>query len=302
MGREIPSVSVVIPTHNRPHVVRRAVESALNQTFPVAEVIVVVDGGDSATLAVLAGVKDTRLVIEPLSVAGGAGAARNFGISRAQGDFVAFLDDDDFWLPEKIELQLRTHLAAPHPARSVSACAAFWDRGPEVVTWPRRPPRSRESISDYLFVRRRAGEGVLATPTLMLPRSLANEVPMPTHLSTHEEWDWLVSLQGRGARPVVEMTPLVKIDARPARASVSSTNQDWVSSLAWAWSRREDLGGRAYSAFVLNEAGRAAALSRAGGVATMRLAVAAMHGRPRVLDILRHLLRPIVFRIQGRIS
>lgn len=100
-------VSAVIPTHNRAHLVTRAIRSALAALSPGDEVIVVDDGStDDTAAAVEAFGPPVRLM--RLSHRG-AGAARNAGLDAARGPFVAFLDDDDEWFPDKIALQ-RTFL------------------------------------------------------------------------------------------------------------------------------------------------------------------------------------------------
>src|SRR6185369_15668619 len=102
-----PDVSVVIPTLNRPDLAVRAVHSALAQTHAALEVIVVVDGPDPATEAALAQVADPRLRVLVLAERGKAPNARNQGALAAAGRWTALLDDDDEWLPTKIETQLR---------------------------------------------------------------------------------------------------------------------------------------------------------------------------------------------------
>lgn len=95
--------SVVIPTYNRATYVERAIRSALAETLPDDEVIVVDDGSEDDTASVLERFNDQIVVVS--GGHGGAGRARNLGIARAQGDLVAFLDSDDVWLPGKLALQ-----------------------------------------------------------------------------------------------------------------------------------------------------------------------------------------------------
>lgn len=102
-----PSVSVVIPTRNRGHLVGRAVGSVLRQTFPDLEVVVVDDASDDDTGVVLGRLDDPRFRYHRLDAPAGASAARNLGMARATGAHLAFLDSDDEWLPEKLERQLR---------------------------------------------------------------------------------------------------------------------------------------------------------------------------------------------------
>ena len=110
-----PVVSVIIPTRNRPTLVTRAVASALNQPGQSVEVVVVIDGPDSATVAALSVVAEPRLRVIELAERSGGARARNVGIEAARGKWVAFLDDDDEWLPHKLEKQLAC--AAQSPAR-----------------------------------------------------------------------------------------------------------------------------------------------------------------------------------------
>lgn len=101
-------VSVVIPTHNRSKLVKRAIDSVLRQTYQNFEIIVVSDGSTDDTDFVLKEISknDPRVKFIAYENAKGANYARNIGIKEAAGDFVAFLDDDDEWMPEKLELQM----------------------------------------------------------------------------------------------------------------------------------------------------------------------------------------------------
>lgn len=104
-GREYPSISVVIPTYNRAEKVRRAVESVLAQSFADLEVIVVDDGSSDDTALVLEQAFGRRIRYFAQTNQG-ASVARNRGIEEATGEWIAFLDSDDLWEPEKIECQL----------------------------------------------------------------------------------------------------------------------------------------------------------------------------------------------------
>lgn len=97
-------VSVVIPAFNAADWVGCAIDSALAQTYSQREILVVDDGSTDATPEVLAGYGDRiRILHQPN---GGLSSARNLGIRQARGEFVAFLDADDRWLPEKLERQV----------------------------------------------------------------------------------------------------------------------------------------------------------------------------------------------------
>jgi glycosyltransferase involved in cell wall biosynthesis len=99
----VRTVSVIIPAWNRAREVCRAIDSALAQTLPPLEVIVVDDGSTDETPEVLARYGDRIRVVRQDNQ--GVAAARNAGIAAARGDLLAFLDSDDAWLPRKLELQ-----------------------------------------------------------------------------------------------------------------------------------------------------------------------------------------------------
>ncbi|WP_454062751.1 glycosyltransferase family 2 protein [Candidatus Nitrospira salsa] len=99
-------VSVIIPTYRRPIFLRTALESVLAQTFPDFEVMVVDDASQDNTLDVVKEFDDNRIQYIAHEFNKGGSAARNTGIRHARGEYIAFLDDDDEWLPEKLELQV----------------------------------------------------------------------------------------------------------------------------------------------------------------------------------------------------
>lgn len=103
---EQKTVSVVIPAFNREDTVLRAVLSALGQTYPVLEVIVVDDCSTDGTVATVQTVEDPRVRVIRNRANSGACKSRNVGIEAAVGEYIALLDSDDEWLPEKLEKQM----------------------------------------------------------------------------------------------------------------------------------------------------------------------------------------------------
>jgi glycosyltransferase involved in cell wall biosynthesis len=124
-----PTVSVVIPTYNYGHLVGEAVESALNQTRPALEVIVVDDGSTDDTPARLAAFGDRIRVIRQANA--GLSAARNAGIVAARGEWVALLDSDDAFHPEKTARQLA--FLASRPTVGLCGTGSFSD---PAAIWP----------------------------------------------------------------------------------------------------------------------------------------------------------------------
>ncbi len=104
---KIPTVSIIIPTYNRAHLVDRAIQSVLDQTYQDFELIVVDDASTDNTEEVVKSFKDKRIRYICLQKNKGGAAARNTGIEASNGEYIAFQDSDDEWLPEKLEKQMK---------------------------------------------------------------------------------------------------------------------------------------------------------------------------------------------------
>ena len=102
----MPQVSIVIPTHNRATLLRRAVLSALGQTYEDLEVVVADDASSDGTADLIRSLADRRITYVRHEVNQGVSISRNTAIARARGEYIAFLDDDDEWCPEKLERQM----------------------------------------------------------------------------------------------------------------------------------------------------------------------------------------------------
>jgi glycosyltransferase involved in cell wall biosynthesis len=216
------------------------------------EVVVVVDGPDDITTAKLGRIGDPRLrvIVMPNSV--GGSAARNAGVEAARGEWIAFLDDDDEWLPQKTEVQLAIARQSRHRFPVVSS--RFVARTPNCeYIWPRRVPSPGENISNYLFSRTSLfqGEGLLATPTLFTKRNLLLEVPFRNKLKKHQDWDWVIRAAKReGAGFEFSGESLVVVRMGTNHKGISNTD-DWHFSLDWIRERRDYVSPSAYAAFLL---------------------------------------------------
>lgn len=247
-----PLVSAVIPTRNRPELVTRAVRSALGQTYPHMEVVVVIDGPDSATEASLSAIEDDRLRIVALPESVGGSQARNVGVQAAQGEWIAFLDDDDEWLAHKTEVQLLRAGASDFEFPIVASRVIA--RTPQTdYVWPRRLPHSGERVAEYLFCHKGlvGSRGLIQTSTIFTKRALLLLVPFKNGLKKHQDWDWVISASNTSGTGI-EMCPesLACYHMEHASPAVSRVN-DWYFSLAWMRNRHQDVTRRAYAAFLL---------------------------------------------------
>lgn len=100
-------VSVIIPTYNRAGMIKRSIDSVLNQTYSDFELIVVDDGSTDHTEQIINNYEDVRLRYLRTEQRYGANHARNIGIENAEGEFIAFQDSDDFWTKDKLERQIQ---------------------------------------------------------------------------------------------------------------------------------------------------------------------------------------------------
>jgi glycosyltransferase involved in cell wall biosynthesis len=242
-------VSAVIPTRNRPELVVRAVRSALAQTYTDLEVIVVVDGSHPATEQILKHFDDKRLTVITLNESVGAAQSRNIGAASATGDWIAFLDDDDEWIPEKTALQMERAIGSAHKFPLVSG--QLWARTSQYeVVWPRIQPH--HPLSEYLLARSSwsYGEGLLSTITLLVPKDLMAAVQFRPELRRHQDLDWVLRAAGHsGAGIEFVAQPLAIWHQAEQRQSISSTT-DWNASLEWIESVRSIITSRAYASFV----------------------------------------------------
>jgi glycosyltransferase involved in cell wall biosynthesis len=102
----MPKVSVIIPTYNRAGLLKRAIQSVLNQIYQDFEIIIVDDASTDNTENVIESFKEHRIRYIKHESNKGAAVARNTGIKFANENYIAFQDSDDEWLPEKLEKQM----------------------------------------------------------------------------------------------------------------------------------------------------------------------------------------------------
>lgn len=244
-----PLISVIITTYRRPQLVLRAIAGALAQTLANLEVIVVVDGPDPEAEAVLATVDDPRFRVLVLPRNVRLAGARNAGVQAAKGEWVAFLDDDDEWLPRKLECQIQAAIASVYPCPLVVSRFINQTESSQFV-WPRRLPNPGEPLSEYLFVRHSffQGEGAFLPSTYFTRRSLL--LAFPFENNKHEDYDWLLRVVAQGEGVGIEYVdePLALWHSHSGVGETRlSKIPDWRDSLDWVQSARELMTRRAYS-------------------------------------------------------
>ncbi len=182
-------VSVVIPTHNRSTLIWRAVESVLGQTYRDLEVLVVDDGSTDATAQELADRvrEDVRVRLVRHAQRKGAQAARNTGIRASNGEWIAFLDSDDVWLPNSLEVRLQQAIRTG--AQVVHSECRVWKPGAGEPHLFGVPPMQGRVYRELL---RRPGP---VYPGLMVRKKALLRIGcLDETIASHQEWDTSIRL------------------------------------------------------------------------------------------------------------
>jgi glycosyltransferase involved in cell wall biosynthesis len=247
-------VSAVIPTRNRPELVCRAVRSVFLQTVSEIECVVVIDGPDPLTSAALREIEDPRLTVIALETNAGGCEARNIGARAAQGEWVALLDDDDEWLPWKLEKQLAA--AGPASESATMVVSRFLDRGDDgdELLRPHIFPRTGQAISEFLWCEVSWIGGIVGfaqTSTWLVRREFLIEVPFTSGLKVLQDLDWL--LRGYGhprMRLVCVPDALTVFHSEQTRQRVTK-RIDWQYCREWAMTNRHLFTQKAFGFFLV---------------------------------------------------
>lgn len=210
-----PLVSVVIPTYNREHCLGRAVESVLNQSYSNIELLIVDDGSDDGTEALVASWKDDRICYIR-QVNQGAPAARNNGVRNAQGEFIAFQDSDDCWYPDKLEIQMEYWQRHQEYSMIYSAYMLRRQNGESVrVPYSGTWGNLEGDIFSTLLV-----NNCIGTPTMLMRKDCFWEIGgFKEEMECLEDWDFALRFSEKYLIGFVEK-PLM--DAFPLEGGISS--------------------------------------------------------------------------------
>jgi glycosyltransferase involved in cell wall biosynthesis len=243
-------VSVIIPTYNRGDLIGRAIASVIAQTYQNLEIIVVDDASTEDIAQAIAHIDDPRLRSIRHETNLGGSAARNTGIKAAQGEFVAFLDSDDTWLPHKLQRQLEAISLVSRSDNLV--CYSQFKSSPKVFyapsVFPSRGKQPQETVADYLW----AAQGEMLTSSLLMHRSLAQRTLFQPGLIKHQDLDFVIRLEQQGA-VFVFVPQVLTIWHNEVRGDRISRNRDYQLSLNWINIYRDQISERALQGFMLKE-------------------------------------------------
>lgn len=272
----MPLVSVIIATFRRPDALKRAMASSLAQTVADLEVVVVVERSDELSVAAVEEIGDprVRLVVNP--VRNGPGVARDFGAQSSSAVWLAFLDDDDEWSPDKLERQFA---AVSDSGRRICTTLSRVVTDHGVFVRPTDPYEGQAPIDEWLFDRRfwlKSGASMLQTSSLLVPRALFDTLSFGK--VRHEEWELVIrAVKEHGYDLVTVREPLVTYYA--------GNLYPWRPSADWIDSVRELVSPRAYSGFCLTVATQGLTGPERNKACLTFLTQAFRHGRPTIRQL-----------------
>jgi len=245
-----PEVTAIIPSIGRSSLVD-CVQSCLQQTVSVDVIVVVDQAGKLASVAQMLAGLSCRI----LEGAGdGPAAARNLGVRNANTQFVAFLDDDDTWMPMKTELQLASIRAFGGESKSYSVGLSSFIG--ERLNFFRKPmgvfSLEVSTLANYLVARKSVlfGSIYFQSSLLMMERSLALKHPWPEKFRKFEDWGYFIELTDiNGFAPIQIHSPIATIK----QGSWGSGSKESDSQVAFDWLEKydEQLSGSARADFAL---------------------------------------------------
>ncbi|MFO7809978.1 MAG: glycosyltransferase family A protein [Candidatus Delongbacteria bacterium] len=216
-------VSIVIPTHKRPELLKKALESALAQTYPHTEIIVVDDNSGDNTEEIVKDFGSSKIrYYRNDSSLGGAGT-RNIGIENSEGEFISFLDDDDIWYKNKIELQLQKIKENENNVLCTCGLRVVYVR--EKLKYFNFP-----KIHDVSFEHMLLNNRVGITSTVMVRRSALDKAGFfDTDLPAREEYELWIRLSRVGNFVSVNR-PLLDYFIHPSRRQISADIDKFIIS------------------------------------------------------------------------
>jgi len=192
VGNVAPAVSVILPTHNRLPLLRRSLASVQGQTLRDIEIIVIDNSCDDGTSDYLKGLDDRRVHVVRLDQKVGASAARNTGLNLARAQLIAFQDDDDIWLPTKLEQQVDALESTP---AGVGLCLCGLLRLKPSSVEPRYSSYYFDQI-DFAWGVSLRDYSVIATPGWLVRRSaLATAGLFDVELPCRNDWELALRLR-----------------------------------------------------------------------------------------------------------
>ncbi len=220
-------ISCIVPVFNGERYIAETIKSILDQTLAPLEIIVVDDGSTDSTHDVLRPFGDHIQIVTQKNQ--GPSGARNRGLEQSRGEFVAFLDADDLWIPEKLELQIERMDEMPHAQLCSGHIKSFWI--PEL-------DHERVQLENHPYHQSRA---LLSPCTVLTRREIFERVGrFDPELQNGEDTDWFMRAMKLGV--VIETLPDLLVHRRQHLSNLTRTTQPSADAVLELLKRTLDRG------------------------------------------------------------
>ena len=238
-----PLVSVVISTYNRANQITKAITSVLKQTYANFEIIIVDDASTDQTVAIAKSIVDPRIKVVELPKNTSGTLPRNIGIEKSKGEFIALLDSDDEWKPQKLEKQLNFIKNIKSERFLCYTDLTLFDEKGEKLKL-NTPLSSTRDIMDYIFI----DDNCVQTSSFLFPNHLGKEVQFATNVKKHQDWDFCLRLREAKTKFYHLPEALVRHSIENLTGKITSNNQ-YQLSIEWGEKVEPYLSKDAYLAF-----------------------------------------------------
>ena len=243
-------ISVIIPTYNRANLIPRAIASVQEQSYQNWEIIVVDDASSDDTERVIQHINSDRLKYIRHQTNLGGSAARNTGIKHARGQYIAFLDSDDVWLPDKLKHQLAA--VDEQDRQDNLVCYSQFQKSFQVFyqrsILPQKGKQENETVANYFWL----SGGEMLTSTLLISRTLAAATLFKPGLAKHQDLDFMLRLEQQGAK-FIFVSQVLAIWYNESRSDRISKKANYQLSLDWIEQYKSQISDRAFQGFLLKE-------------------------------------------------
>ncbi|MEQ7219754.1 glycosyltransferase family A protein [Vagococcus fluvialis] len=249
-------ISVVIPTIGHKENLNKSIKSVLKQTYQVAELIIVVDKMQNNTVSFINDVLNTyegkiriKAIYNEISV--GGSEARNIGIRNSSSEWIALLDDDDYWDSKKIENQVKK-IKENNYLEAIYCSHFFRDNGSKKKLYPANKYQDEIDLGYYLFgLKKGRGVGGIQTSSILTTKKIFSEFEFTKGLIKHQDWDWILRTHYIGGYSIIQVNSpdVTYYILENSQNNVSKVNR-WRFSEQWIRSYKDIISKKAYSNFL----------------------------------------------------
>ncbi|MBO0442880.1 glycosyltransferase family 2 protein [Vagococcus fluvialis] len=249
-------ISVVIPTIGHKENLNKSIKSVLKQTYQVAELIIVVDKMQNNTVSFINDVLNTyegkiriKVIYNEISV--GGSEARNIGIRNSSSEWIALLDDDDYWDSKKIENQVKK-IKENNYLEAIYCSHFYRDNGNKKKLYPANKYKDEIDLGYYLFgLKRGRGVGGIQTSSILTTKKIFSEFEFTKGLIKHQDWDWILRAHYIGGYSIIQVNSpdVTYYILENSQNNVSKVNR-WRFSEKWIENYKKYISKDAYDGFI----------------------------------------------------